>query len=267
MRKWVVPLMCLMLLATGGCIGKGDKESPAPENPKAEVQPGKIQFEPYDISKAPGNIAAEAEKNKTRETASFLEGGGRFWLLLTRGQKPTGGYDIQVTEVYLDVLDNGHTVLKVSYKHVDPAPGQVVTQVLTYPVELVLLKDLKVKPDEVIFKLVGKVPPKVNMSGVSDSFRVSVPKAGDVVTSPIKVVGKARVFEAAFQVKLEDIHGNTLAETNAMASKGAPEWGDFKLSVAYKPAKEERTGMLKVYALSPKDGSVLDMVTIPLKLK
>ncbi len=168
MLKQVISFVCLILLTAGGGGCKKQAGTPAPKTPAAGLKPTKIVFEPYSVNKAPQKVRAAATKNRTRETASLLEDGGRFWVLLTRGEKPTGGYSVEVAAVHLEFL-NGSTRLKVSYRYVDPGPGQIVTQVLTYPMELVLLKDLPQKPDGVVFELVGYPPPLLNTNKKSNN--------------------------------------------------------------------------------------------------
>jgi len=154
LSKWAIPIICLMLVAAGGTGCKKPKDQQAPKTPNPGLKTSKIVFQSYDINKAPEKVKLAVEQNKAKETASLLEDGGSFWVLLTRGLKPTGGFSVKVTDVDLGTLDNGSTELKVSYKYTDPRPDQFVTQVLTYPVELVLLKDLTGKPDNVVFLLV-----------------------------------------------------------------------------------------------------------------
>lgn len=153
MSKWAIPIICLMLVAAGGTGCKKPRDQQAPKAPNPGLKPGKIVFQSYEVSKAPEKVKLAVEQNKTTETASLVEDGASFWVLLTRGLKPTGGYSVKVTDVNLGILDNGSTELKVSYKYTDPRPDQFVIQVLTYPVELVLLKDLAEKPGNVVFML------------------------------------------------------------------------------------------------------------------
>jgi len=118
------------------------------------VEPGKkeLSFERVDPIKAPQEVRAVAERSRSRETASLIEESGEFWILITRGEKPTGGYGVRVEEALLETMKDGSRQLTVSYRHIDPAKGQFVTQALTYPVELVRLKGIKEKPDNVNFK-------------------------------------------------------------------------------------------------------------------
>ena len=113
---------------------------------------GKVAFEAIGIYNAPENVAEMAERYKTGETAVLLESNGSFWVFLSRGLKSTGGYAVKVSGVRLITLESGLTRLAVSYRYSDPKPSQFVTQILTYPTALILLKGLDRKPDEVVFE-------------------------------------------------------------------------------------------------------------------
>lgn len=93
------------------------------------------------------------------------------------------------------------------------------------------------------------------------------PMKNNSVSSPIKVVGKARVFEAVVNIRLLDEKGNILFQTSVQASAGAPSWGDFEADIQYKPLASQQDGTLQVFSLSPKDGSVQNLVSVPLRLK
>ncbi|HHY79056.1 MAG TPA: sporulation protein [Thermoanaerobacter sp.] len=99
------------------------------------------------------------------------------------------------------------------------------------------------------------------------NIKVISPVRNNVVTSPFKVIGKARIFEGNVNIRLVDSNGNVLNETFVQASNAAPSWGDFEAIISYKPLKEPQNGILQVFSLSPKDGSVQNLVSIPLKLK
>ncbi|PKM79664.1 MAG: hypothetical protein CVU89_17085 [Firmicutes bacterium HGW-Firmicutes-14] len=146
MKRLIIPIVCLMLLAAGGCTGK-KQEGPGDQSTGPGVR--EIPFERYETRRAPAKVAAAAKKNLTRESAILLEEEGSFWVVLTRGQMPTGGYSVRVADAKLTEKENGVTELTVSYSYNDPGPGQLVTQALTYPVEVVLLKGLSQMPGKV----------------------------------------------------------------------------------------------------------------------
>lgn len=151
MKKWVIPLICFMMMTTGGCQGKAGDGPSAPEEAKPAVKSWQVSFEHHNVnSRIPDKIAAAAERNKSGETASLLEDGG-FWVLVTRGVKPTGGYSVRVTNILLEETGD-RSKLVVFYKYQDPRPDQFVTQVLTTPMEIIRLTGVKKRPDEVVFK-------------------------------------------------------------------------------------------------------------------
>ncbi|MDT3699890.1 MAG: protease complex subunit PrcB family protein [Thermincola sp.] len=118
-----------------------------------EPKTNKIMFESLGINRAPEGLQALIEGNKSAENAMLVEDQGNYWVFLARGLKPTGGYAVKVTEIKSEPIDGGKLRLKVFYKKSDPAPGQFVTQVMTCPTDLVLIKGLKKKPDDVIYIL------------------------------------------------------------------------------------------------------------------
>ncbi|NBJ14673.1 MAG: spore gernimation protein [Dehalobacter sp. 4CP] len=93
---------------------------------------------------------------------------------------------------------------------------------------------------------------------------VTAPVDGQTITSPLKITGNARVFEAVVSYRLRDAQGNILAEGNTMAAAGAPGRGDFEASLTFKPLAAG-SGQLEVFESSMKDGSDLNKVIIPVK--
>jgi len=141
MKRYVL-LLVFILLITGGCGGRGSKE---PKTGEASEKPDsrKITIKHYSLAKAPQNIRRAADKYMAKETGLFLRGEDR-------GEKPTGGYDVRISDALMSV-SNGESKLTVKYRYSDPAPGQFVTQSLTYPKDLVLLEGLEEKPDKTEF--------------------------------------------------------------------------------------------------------------------
>lgn len=91
---------------------------------------------------------------------------------------------------------------------------------------------------------------------------VTSPTPDQKVASPVEVTGSARVFEATVNIRLVDDSGIIIAEGFATASEGAPGRGDFKHSLAFSAASPGK-GALEVFWTSPKDGGILDKVSVP----
>ncbi len=97
----------------------------------------------------------------------------------------------------------------------------------------------------------------------SGNIAVSSPAANATIGLPLVFVGKARVFESVFNYRLLDTNGDELVTGHAMSN--APDMGEFgyfTVTTSYnKP--NGTTGTLEVFAYSAKDGSVIDLVSVP----
>lgn len=91
---------------------------------------------------------------------------------------------------------------------------------------------------------------------------VTSPTPDQKVASPVEVIGSARVFEAAVNIRLVDDSGIIIGEGFTTASEGAPGRGDFKHSLNFSAASPGK-GTLEVFWTSPKDGGILDKVSVP----
>ncbi len=106
---------------------------------------------------------------------------------------------------------------------------------------------------------------RASFEALAPAILVEFPGRGWAVESPIEISGSADVFEAQFRVELTDAGGSVLAARAVMATAGTGTRGTFSLSVPYALATAG-PGTLTVFDLSPKDGSRIDVVQIPLQL-
>jgi germination protein M len=126
--------------------------------------------------------------------------------------------------------------------------------------------------DSVLFQLDGKPVSTFSGEGVildhpvdrADYYDqlpaifVDRPAWGAAIGNPARVAGLANVFEAQFRVRLMDGSGTVLADKPVMASCGTGCWGTFKIDLAYTVPKAQY-GTLRVYDISEKDGTVIDV--------
>ncbi len=109
--------------------------------------------------------------------------------------------------------------------------------------------------------------PPVATATVSPAITVTQPIPGDEVTVPLTVKGTASVFEGALIVSVESADGSTtFCQTAATASEGAPSIGSFETQIAFPPPASATEGRIRVYSESPKDGSVQNLVTVPVTI-
>lgn len=95
---------------------------------------------------------------------------------------------------------------------------------------------------------------------------VTAPTLGQRAKSPLRITGRARVFEASLKVRLRGPGGAVLAERTVTASAGAPEWGEFSVELAFVSPGQETSATLEVFSQSPRDGSVINLVGVSLTL-
>ena len=72
---------------------------------------------------------------------------GRVYVIVTRGEKPTAGYEASIENIAIEKTDGGNN-MKVYAKFTDPSEGTAVSQIVTYPY-VVAKTELTSLPDTV----------------------------------------------------------------------------------------------------------------------
>jgi hypothetical protein len=75
----------------------------------------------------------------------------KIYVIASRGEKPTSGYEIAIDKMSVSEED-GVKTLKIYTVFKDPQPGTALTQVLTYPLQ-VAETDLAYLPDQIELKV------------------------------------------------------------------------------------------------------------------
>ncbi len=112
-------------------------------------------------------------------------------------------------------------------------------------------------------------PPTLNPSPVVSAkggITLKTPTVNAKVTSPVTISGDASVFEANMQWRISDTSGRVIAEGFTTASQGAPGRGTYSVNATYSVATET-LAFIEVYSRSAKDGSVDELVRIPVTLR
>ena len=97
---------------------------------------------------------------------------------------------------------------------------------------------------------------------LTPAIMVENPALGDDVSSPLRVTGTANVFEAVFFIDVVDADGTVLTTSRVQASSGTGTRGTFDVTVRFTTGSGN--GALVAYSLSPKDGSRINEVKVPL---
>lgn len=110
-----------------------------------------VFFEILSEDKIPEQIKQILPRYKDLERALACKAGDEIFIIATRGEKPTGGYMIQIDEIKMErEEDKNKVIVYTTFK--DPKPGDIVTQVVTYPYT-VAKTDLKELPDKIELKI------------------------------------------------------------------------------------------------------------------
>jgi hypothetical protein len=99
----------------------------------------------------------------------------------------------------------------------------------------------------------------------ADVAEVESPVSGDSVTSPATISGRFAAFEAQFNITIYDADGGEIADVPARSEEGqvlSPFSEDVAFSVT-----EETPACIWVYDASPRDGSPIDVVQVPVTLE
>ncbi|ERI06643.1 stalk domain-containing protein [Aneurinibacillus aneurinilyticus] len=90
----------------------------------------------YPLQDAQSVIASPIQQwfdsHKKQEFTGTMKGEDGLYAAITRGQKPNGGYGVEV----VGVTEQANKVI-VKVKYTNPQPGKMYTQVITYPATLV----------------------------------------------------------------------------------------------------------------------------------
>lgn len=114
-----------------GIIVVGDKK-PAQDSVNQGITVNQIKYEVVDVSNLPEQLAEEIETLKLSQGyAYWLQEDGSYYILISAGEKSTGGYDIKVEAIE----DNeGKTIISVIESE---STDDMVAQVISYPVVIV----------------------------------------------------------------------------------------------------------------------------------
>lgn len=132
------PILLLILLSacsTTGGPDPSDRSSPEPRDLRVERvaagAPGEGPARPRVV------VAPSAEALSEELGAEIRASGEGTYLVAHRGEQPTGGYSVGVAGAR---VEGDRVTVRLSLE--DPPPDAVVTQSLTYPYEISVLRSL-----------------------------------------------------------------------------------------------------------------------------
>jgi len=110
----------------------------------------------------------------------------------------------------------------------------------------------------------GRPLTRADFEEVAPAILVESPTIGETVSSPLLARGTANTFEATFMAEVRDATNRLLVKKVVTATSGSGTRGAFRIRLPF--ASAQKRGALVVYELSAEDGSVINLVRIPLRL-
>lgn len=110
-------------------------------------------------------------------------------------------------------------------------------------------------------------PSPTALTSAKGGITVKAPVANARLQSPFTVSGDASVYEATLQWRLTDTAGRIIASGFTTASNGAPARGTYSVTVSYGSVAPETIAFVEVFARSPKDGEIDEIVRVPVMLR
>jgi hypothetical protein len=108
---------------------------------------------------------------------------------------------------------------------------------------------------------------RADWESFAPAILVESPLPGQTVTSPFHATGSADTFEARYGYRLRGADDSVLAEGRGSATSGTGTRGTFDQAVSYGDASGGGTGTLELFELSAKDGSEINLVSVPVELR
>ncbi len=133
----IVILILLALLIGIRIFNKGDNE---------------VKFKVLSASEIPEKIKDILPKYLSEEKALTCRLNDEIYVVVTRGEKKTGGYSVEIEKIIKEERDNGDFDITVVAKYYDPAPDEIVTQGFDYPFTIVKT-DLNKTPKRIHLKV------------------------------------------------------------------------------------------------------------------
>lgn len=253
MRFRFIPLLLILLML----LAIGCQTSSKP--PGQAKKPARSAESTVNESRYPAEVRNWLNNMKQYQAAGVIEKNGKTYLVVSGGEKRTGGYTVKISQV-----KESDQMLTVTVKMKEPQGPS--TQVISYPNSVYVL-DQRVGSKKIEFisspgneripMVVGCQPTETFQK---ESVNIKITEI-ELEADEIEVQGIARVFEGTLNYEFIDQSGKSLSQGIIQAEAGAPDWGCFEIDDAKLP---QGASQLQLYWISPKDGSKKDMVSITL---
>ncbi len=138
MKKILISLLCLaVLVGIYACVnsGGGLLSGQPGETSDQGTETGAVTFQKAALEDLSGDIRNSVHLDRAEQGYDILQSGSDYYLVVYAGERPTGGYAVEIT-----AITSGGEKTQVTVREAAPAQGAMVTQALTYPFDIVKLE-------------------------------------------------------------------------------------------------------------------------------
>jgi hypothetical protein len=204
-----------------------------------------VPFEP--MTTVPESLRVWIEQSLNKELGQSRVIDGSTYLLITRGEKRTGGYEVEV-----QAAEQAGDQLIVTVVYTDPDKGDIVTESVTHPFELVKVQGVY---EHVEFVLADgtKLPQIEGLSAIpslaaeADGIMVF---AAENREGRLHVRGAVHAFAGTVWLEWREADG-AARNVTVTSSASAPDWGRFELDLE----RVSEEGRLRISSLNPEGDS------------
>jgi hypothetical protein len=192
---------------------------------------------------------------------------GTQYILVTYGEKETGGFIVAITG-----YEVGEEYVEVTVNFSEPNDDEAVTMALTYPYDLL---EIEATGLPVQFIAEGDEDFVPELRGIdylqpvvarSRWILLFSPTPGSQVGRQFRVEGVGNVFEGNIQYRLKDADDTVLISGHTTAEMG--NWRNFTIDIIVDEDVDVDEGLLlELFTRSAKDGSIENLIQIELELE
>lgn len=221
-----------------------------------------LDYQVLESDEVMPEIKSWLDRSMEHELAQLKTVDQETYILLTLGQKNSGGYEINV-----EAIKQYHNGVKVDFEILEPEKGDFVTEGVTYPYKLIKLVDTYEGPITFNEKTNNRIPIIEGTDQIPSLYKDSenIILFDPVITEEkIKLQGIVNTFEGLIEFSLVNGSGDEL-ENETIQSHGAkPDWGYFEKEISRATLKQSSNLSVVLYTIYNEDGISGDTIQINL---
>ena len=97
-----------------------------------------MEYKKIKETESPIPIKDWIKTNRFSEKHTVLEVSNKVYIVISRGEQRTGGYDIDVKSI-----DEKENEIHITFEYLNPKPDEIVMQVITNPVLILEMRKVK----------------------------------------------------------------------------------------------------------------------------